>query len=76
MGFRYYARQMAEELGLTGFVANRPDRTLLVVAEGDKEALDMLLDTLKTGPPRAVISQVTVSRSPWTGDYPSFVVRY
>ena len=34
--FRYYTKREAENLGLTGWVANRSDGAVQVVAEGDK----------------------------------------
>ena len=76
VGFRYHARQRACELGLTGYVANRANGEVLVVAEGDVSALDTLLSYLQAGPPRAVIARVAVSRSPWTGQYGDFTIRY
>lgn len=36
VGFRWYVMERAQELGLTGYVLNRRDGTVEVVAEGGK----------------------------------------
>ena len=45
VSFRFYTRDTADELGLTGWVANRYDGSVEVVAEGPRAALDQLLST-------------------------------
>jgi len=75
VGYRYFVRLRALELGITGFVRNSPDGRVIVLAEGDQKDLDTFLDYLRTGPPLARIRQVTVARSPFTGLYESFNIR-
>ena len=40
VGFRYYTQRKAVELGITGFVQNRPDGSVYIEAEGEEEDLD------------------------------------
>ena len=49
VGFRYYARAAALHLGLTGWVANNWDGSVTLEAQGDRAALDALLDKLADG---------------------------
>lgn len=49
VGFRWWARSRALELGLTGYAANRPDGRVQVVAQGSREACEKLLDLLQSG---------------------------
>lgn len=49
VGFRWWTRARALELGLTGFAANKPDGRVQVVAEGPREACQRLLDLLQSG---------------------------
>jgi acylphosphatase len=49
VGFRWWTRSRALELGLTGYAANRPDGRVLVVAQGSREACQQLLDVLQAG---------------------------
>ncbi|BBX17496.1 acylphosphatase [Mycolicibacterium duvalii] len=49
VGFRWWTRSRALELGLTGFAANKPDGRVHVVAQGPRSACEQLLDLLTTG---------------------------
>ena len=49
VGFRWWTRARALELGLTGFAANKADGRVQVVAEGPREACQRLLDLLQSG---------------------------
>lgn len=49
VGFRWWTRSRALELGLTGFAANKADGRVHVVAQGPREACEKLLDLLEHG---------------------------
>jgi acylphosphatase len=49
VGFRWWTRSRALELGLTGHVSNRPDGRVQVVAQGPRENCERLLDLLQSG---------------------------
>jgi len=49
VGFRWWTRSRALELGLAGYASNRPDGRVQVVAQGPREACEKLLDLLKNG---------------------------
>jgi acylphosphatase len=49
VGFRWWTRSRALELGLTGFAANKPDGRVHVVARGPRSACQQLLDLLQGG---------------------------
>lgn len=66
VGFRWWARRTALELGLRGTVRNCPDGTVEVRAAGPPEALDRLREQLAAGPPAASVSRV--QELPPTGD--------
>ncbi len=46
VGFRWWVREQAAELGLSGSAANRADGRVEVVVEGTQSACDTLLDRL------------------------------
>jgi acylphosphatase len=52
VGFRWWTRTRALELGLTGSATNLDDGRVQVVAEGPREACDALLRLLPGGPGR------------------------
>jgi acylphosphatase len=47
VGFRWWTRSRALELGLTGFASNRPDGRVQVVAQGPRSACETLLELLE-----------------------------
>ena len=59
--FRASTAERAGELGLVGWVANRDDGTVEVVAEGPADALDRLAGWLAQGPPQAEVDEVRQS---------------
>ncbi len=65
VGFRYYACQIAQQLGVKGFVRNQPDGTVEIVAVGTSDQLKALLDWASQGPASARVTQVEAE--PYTG---------
>ena len=53
VGFRWWVRAQALELGLTGHARNTSDGRVEVVAEGDEGALARLLTRLEEDPSQA-----------------------
>jgi len=49
VGFRWWTRSRALELGLTGYAANQTDGRVLVVAQGPRVACEQLLALLRGG---------------------------
>ncbi|EKF24333.1 acylphosphatase family protein [Mycolicibacterium hassiacum DSM 44199] len=49
VGFRWWTRSRALELGLTGYAANKPDGRVEVVAQGPRAACEKLLELLQSG---------------------------
>lgn len=76
VNFRHYTAREAESLGATGWVANRWDGTVEVVAEGTRASLQALLDWLGHGPPSATVTGVQADWEQATGEYTAFHVRY
>ena len=58
--YRDSCRQMAQRLGVNGWVRNCPDGAVEVVAEGGRNDLDALASWCRHGPPRAVVTAVEV----------------
>jgi acylphosphatase len=74
VGFRFFTRDTASELGLTGWVANRYDGSVEVVAEGPRATLDQLLSYLHQGPPMARVDQVQHDFMTATREFKRFTV--
>ena len=65
--FRDSARQKARALGVSGWVRNRPDGAVEAVVEGPDDAVQAMLQELRTGPPRARVDRVEVTDEPAAG---------
>jgi len=75
VGYRWWVRTAADRLGLTGWVMNGSDeRSVELVAEGRRQALDQLEQLLRQGPPGAVVDRVEADRSPASGSYGRFQI--
>jgi acylphosphatase len=73
VGFRWWVRRHAEDLGLTGWVMNGNDeRAVEVVAEGPVAALDALERMLERGPSGARVDAVDRRREPASGEFDGF----
>jgi acylphosphatase len=75
VGYRWWVRGRAKELGLTGWVANHPDdRTVELVAEGLTAALDAFELLLWAGPSAAHVERVDASREAASGGFQGFEI--
>ncbi|MEJ2749693.1 MAG: acylphosphatase [Anaerolineae bacterium] len=76
VSFRYYTQQAANELHLSGWVANLPDGTVKVVAEGPEERLHKLIDKLRQGPPSSRVDAVTIDWQEAGQEFTRFSIRW
>src|SRR5215207_599263 len=76
VSFRHYTTQKARELKLTGWVMNRRDETVEVVAEGSRESLEALHSWLHEGSPEAVVDRVDATWQTATGEFTGFRTTY
>ncbi len=56
--FRHHMRLRAQALKLTGSIENHPDGTVHVIAEGERDSLELLLQWLHEGSELAMVSRV------------------
>ena len=59
--YRDSCRAEAQRLGVRGWVRNRPDGTVEVVAEGPRDRVDQLLTWCRQGPPRATVTGIALT---------------
>lgn len=73
--YRASTREKAQNLGLTGWVKNRPDGSVEAVVEGPSDEVDELVDWTQEGPSRARVQNVEVADEEPTGEFTGFEVR-
>lgn len=76
VGFRWFAQEAAQALGITGYVRNTCDGDVEVVAEGNEGLLARFLGLLRRGPNSAVVTQVDVDWTIPTGEYDRFYIKH
>jgi len=72
--YRHETQMTASRLGLTGWVRNRMDGSVEIVAEGPKEKLEELIGWSWQGPPSARVQNVDVFWESASGEFQSFQV--
>ncbi len=75
VGFRYFVQRTAEQLGITGWVRNRWDGSVEVLAEADRSVLDRFLAALRRGPPGSNVADDQVDWKQPGGEFSSFMIR-
>ena len=55
VGFRWYARERARSLDLTGWVRNRPDGSVEILASGASSRLEEFKALIREGPRGATV---------------------
>ena len=76
VNFRYYTEHKANNLNLTGWVRKLPDGTVEVLAEGQRDELESLLEYLHKGSPAAQVETVDAEWKDATGTYADFRTTY
>ncbi|MBV9552291.1 MAG: acylphosphatase [Alphaproteobacteria bacterium] len=61
VGYRIWAERTAAALGLRGWVRNRSDGTVELLATGEDEAVSRLIEACRQGPRAAVVTDVATS---------------
>lgn len=70
--FRASAQREAKRLGLTGWVRNRPDSSVEILAEGEEDQLKELIAWANRGPSAARVERVDVRWRSFSGDFFDF----
>jgi len=63
VGFRWFVEREAKTLGISGWVRNRADGTVEILAMGAREQLSRLHSQLRQGPRAARVDEVEVSET-------------
>ena len=64
VGYRHFALQTARRLGLKGWVRNRINGTVEIVAQGKRAAIEAFLEALRRGPSMAYVTAVEATWEP------------
>ena len=77
VSFRMYTRAQARQLGVCGYVRNLRNGNVEIVAEGEVEAVDALMDWAKTGSPSAIVKNLEIEvKTINDEEFEGFEIRY
>jgi len=74
VGFRRYIQNCANRYDLKGYVQNRPDGSVLIIASGQRDRLDMFVSEIRQGNRFAQVSRLTVDELAQYSEYEEFVI--
>jgi acylphosphatase len=75
VGFRYFVLECANRLDLTGWVRNRFNGTVELIAEGPQESLDHLIRDLERGSRSSNVTKVDHQITSASGEFNRFNIR-
>lgn len=76
VGFRAFVLSSARQFGLTGWVKNHVDGSVIGHVEGDSGLVIEFLKQLKIGNRYSTVRALDYNPSPVSGDWPQFEIRY
>ena len=75
VGFRYFAQRQAIENNINGWVRNRWNRTVELVAEGEKQDVEKFLKAISWGPRSGTTQKVQTIWEEPSNQFASFQIR-
>jgi acylphosphatase len=74
--FRSSVADLAESLGLSGWVRNLSDGRVETLLEGEKASVEKVIEFCRRGPPGAHVRDFEVKWEPWQGEFSNFKILY
>ena len=74
--FRAYTKDTAVKLGLSGWVRNRPNGSVEALIEGERTAVEKMLQWFHKGSPHSLVETVHATEEPPVGDNATFEIQY
>lgn len=74
--YRATMKEVADRLGVKGWVRNLSDGSVEAVIEGPRDKVEQLIKWAHHGPPAAKVERVVVKWEPYRGEFKNFRIRY
>ena len=74
--YRGFTVEIAEALGLKGWVRNLPDRRVEAVLEGDRDVIEKAIIKCKQGPPASRVMDIDIEWEDRLEGFKEFDIRY
>ncbi len=76
VNFRYFTQQKAEELGIYGWVRNKKDGSVEIIADGSGQIVDEFINWCKVGPQKANVTKVDMEEVSRTTNLTDFSILF
>ena len=77
VGYRYFVTGCARAAGVRGYVKNQPDGSVLMIAEGERAALDAFIRMVKAEGDAVIrVDALEVTMGDANGEYAGFGVKW
>lgn len=76
ISFRAWAKKIADQLEIKGYVKNEPDGSVVIIAQGGNKALQKLEEWCWQGSPRAQVENVSKEKRQSKISYKDFQIEY
>ena len=76
VGYRRYLLDAAQELGLSGYVENKPDGTVYIFIQGPEEKVKDFLDKARKPSYPAKVSEILINEAEPNPDHKYFKIKY
>jgi acylphosphatase len=74
VGFRWFVQNCANRYGVKGYVQNRPDGSVLIIAVGSQTRLEPFIAEVRQGNRYARVTELTVTDLAQYTEYEDFVI--
>ena len=75
VGFRWFVKRVALDMGVKGYVRNLPDSTVRIVAQAEVPRLQSFMEQIRRGSRHSMVAGVHVNPLDHTSDYYDFEIR-
>jgi len=75
VAFRYYTQDIAQGLGVKGWVRNCWDSKVEIVVEGEEEKVKKLISWCYQGPASAIVEKIDIEWGKYIGEFNFFGIR-
>lgn len=77
VGYRYFVTGCARAAGVTGYVRNQPEGSVMMVAEGERAALDVFVRMVKAEGDAVIrVDSLSVTTGKASGEFSGFGVKW
>jgi acylphosphatase len=76
VGFRFFTRNLADKLAISGWVKNTPTGNVKIFVQGKQTIIDEFISLIKKGPPSALVRDVEIISKHPDPNFADFKIKF